>query len=745
MPRHEHVIFANEPAKCFNEAYPIGCGKLGAMIYGDTHHFKMSLNHDELWSGTSREGVTAHYDKAAYPEARNLALEGKYQEAQAVLEERVDINNGAAYLPLGDLYIDIKLEDVSHYFRELDIQNSVARVSFFEKGAPVTIEAIASYDSNVIAIRFHSEIPLDVSVSKKVHLSEASIVSGNRITYFGTCPTLCERQIMRNCPLNYLAEDKTGIRFASGLELECDGEWEIKDGKYELFGVKCFALYVSAETSFKDGNERGKEDYKELLSGCLDAARELGYKEIYFRHFRSVRSLYDRTSLSFSSESGKENLPTSERIKAFNENSCDWSLIALAFNFSKYLLISTSREGSQAPNLQGVWNEEMNAPWCSNYTTNINLEMNYWSALPLGLSELLSPYEKLVERIAEAGREAARDIFSASGASAHHNSDIFGYAEPGFKNCQWSYFPVGFAWLVRELFNKYEYTRDGEYLEKIYSLLSDSAEFFLDTLVFDGEYLILAPGTSAENSYLDERGNLCSVAKSSTVFASIVREAISNFIAASEILGKESELVNRAKEAFPKLLPLRITEDGRIEEWYFGGKSKSPVEPEPTHRHISHLYDLYPAKLININTPELFSAAKESLRVRGDNAMGWSLIWKLCCNARLRNSDGVMHFIKMFFRPISPANEKAEHGGGVYPNLLCAPPFQIDGNLGFAAAISEMLVSELSGEITALPALPREIKNGTALGIRIPGAKRVNLEWRDGEIIKFEIIDEKAK
>ena len=328
----------------------------------------------------------------------------------------------------------------------------------------------------------------------------------------------------------------------------------------------------------------------------------------------------------------------------------------------------------------------------------------------------------------------------------YYNSDIFGYAEPGFVNPEWSYFPVGFAWLVRELYNKYEYMGDEKYLEKVYPYLSGAAEFFLDTLVFDGEYLILSPGTSAENKYLDENGKPCTVAKSSTIFASIVREAVTNFIKASEALGKDSELVNRAREAHHKLLPLRITDDGRIEEWYFGGESKSPAELEPTHRHISHLYDLYPEKLINHETAELANAARESLRVRGDDATGWSLIWKMCCYARLHDGEGVMRFIKMFFRPVSPEIQNSHAGGGVYHNLLCAcPPFQIDGSLGFAAAISEMLVGEYCGEILPLPALPKEIKNGKLRGIRVRGQRLVNLEWQDGEITKFEIIDEKAK
>ncbi len=742
MPRFEHTIYSNEPAKCFNEAYPIGCGKLGAMIYGEPTHLKLSLNHDELWTGTSHLGKAALYDKSAYPEARDFALQGKYKEAQKIIEDRIDVNNGAAYLPLADLFFDLKLDDVTHYFRELDLQNSVARVSFFEKGSPVTAEFIASYPSNVIAIKISSDAPLDITVSKKVHFSEATLVSGSRITYFGSCPALCERQIRRECKFNYLSEEKTGIRFASAIDIDTDGEFEIVDGKYEIKGARNLAVLISCETSFKDGLENGEERYKELLSDCLDAAKEIGYKEIYFRHFRDVRSLYNRVSLSFDSESGMESLPTEKRIAAFADGSNDFALITLAFNFSRYLLIASSREGSSASNLQGIWNEETDAPWCSNYTTNINTEMNYWAALPLGLPELLSPLEALIEKISVTGKESAEHIFSAGGFTAHHNSDLFGYSEPGYKTAAWSYFPVGFAWLLRELYNKYEYTLDKEYLEKIWVYLRGAAEFFLDTLVFDGEYLILAPGASAENSYLDENGESLSVAKSSTVFASIVRETITNLIKAAKILEKEDDaVVARAKEAEPKLLPLRITDDGRIEEWYFGGESKSPKEPEPTHRHISHLYDLYPAKLINVKNEKLAAAAKETLRVRGDDATGWSLIWKMCCNARLRDSEGVMRFIKMFFRPVPIDAKDTSCGGGVYPNLFCAcPPFQIDGNFGFAAGIIEALVGELDGEIIPLPALPKEIKSGKACGIRVTENRRVNLEWLNGEIVKFEII-----
>jgi alpha-L-fucosidase 2 len=358
------------------------------------------------------------------------------------------------------------------------------------------------------------------------------------------------------------------------------------------------------------------------------------------------------------------------------------------------------------------------------------------------MPDLIEPLESLLRTVRKTGKEVAREIFGAGGFTANHNYDIFGYAQPAYGWPCWSYFPVSAAWLIRELFNKYEYTLDKKYLESVWELLYESAEFFLDMLIFDGEYLILSPGTSPENHYFDAEGNECSVGRSSTMFASIVRETLTNLVSAAQILKKDNDgLVERAKEAIPKLLPLRITDDGRIEEWYFGGKSIAPKEPEVHHRHISHLYDLYPAKLINPKTPELFAAAKESLRVRGDDATGWSLGWKVNCYARLRDGEGAMRIAKLFMRPVEPTIEQTLYGGGVYPNFFCAhPPFQIDGNFGFTAGICEMLVGELDGEIIPLPALPEELSaGGSVKGLAVRGNKRVDLAWKNGKLTEFKI------
>lgn len=324
------------------------------------------------------------------------------------------------------------------------------------------------------------------------------------------------------------------------------------------------------------------------------------------------------------------------------------------------------------------------------------------------------------------------------GMASNHNADIFGYVTPAGGRARWAHFPLSAGWLARELYNKYEYTLDKDYLESVYDIFEDIAEFTLDSLRDDGEYLFITPGASPENVYMIGESE-CALARSSTMFASIARESIRSYISASEILGKESNLLVRAREAEPRLLPLRVTNDGRIEEWYFGGESVSPVEKEPLHRHISHLYDLYPASLINKNTPELFEAARESLRVRGDDSTGWSLGWKINCYARLGDSEGVMRLIRMFMRPIAPEVERKSKGG-IYPNMFCAhPPFQIDGNFAFTAAMCEMLVGYDEGKPIPLPALPKEFPEGHMKGIALKGNKRADISWKDCKVAEFRV------
>ncbi len=733
--KSEHILFENKPAEYFTEAYPIGNGKLGGMVYGDPVHMRLGLNHDELWEGHQPD-VKGGYDLGDFLKFKELTLAGKYLEANEYYNKTYARHDGGGYISLGDLFIDFPEGEITDYRRELDIKTSVAAVSFKLDGNPVSVEYIASYPRSSVLVNIKSEKEISYAVSVDLERVVALGVKGNRMTAYGQLSSLCERQIMSSdrFPDNEL---HSGVRFAAAIEVKTSGEASLIDERYTVKACEATVAF-SCETTFKNGKEYGKDNYKELASDYVDSALALPYADIKSEHIADVGELYGRVKFTLGSDDLSD-VPTSERILAFNSGSSDYALLVLEFNLGRYFLISASRQGSRPANLQGIWNESTNPPWSSNYTVNINTEMNYWPALPCAMPELLDPLESQISILSETGRAVARELYGKRGISASHNSDIFGQAFPASGRAEWSYFPLSFGWLLRELYNKYEYTLDRSYLDSIYKYLEGNAEFIVSSLYDDGDYLIMTPATSAENQYYI--GNdACSVAKSSAFFASIAREGIENFIKASDILGKRGELYDSAKACLPRMLPLRITDDGRIEEWYFGGSSVSPREPEPTHRHISHLYELYPARNINKNTPELFAAAKESLHVRGDEATGWSLGWKINCYARFHDGEGVMRLMRMFMRPVDASVNDHFHGGGVYPNLFCAhPPFQIDGNFGYTAAVCEMLF-DIDGEnVTPLHALPRELKCGSISGVMLPGGRRADLSWEDGKVKEFKL------
>jgi len=731
----EHILFEKRPAEYFTEAFPIGNGKLGGMVYGEPRRMRLGLNHDELWSGYEYDN-TSSFDSSVYEKIEKLALKGEYLEAQRLYVDNFSKYESGAYLTLGDLIFELPEGEISDYRRELNIRESMTRVDFLLDGERVETEFFASFPSNVMAIRIKSQKRLNINVLPALTMIN-EIRSDDRVLLFeGECPKLSARQLTRH-EQNPDLDKHGGVRFTAALSVRSDGEVTSNENGFSVSDGRETEIFLTVETSYKNGSECGELNFTEKAESTLSAALENSYDTIKAEHVADVTELFDRVEFCLAGED-LSFLPTSERIKRFAEGSGDNSLVALQFNMGRYYLIAASREGSRAMNLQGIWNDKMDPPWNSNYTVNINTEMNYWPALPCSMPELLEPLESLIRIIQKSGKKAARDLYGRGGMASNHNADIFGYVTPAGGRARWAHFPLSAGWLARELYNKYEYTLDKGYLESVYDILEDIAEFTLDSLRDDGEYLIITPGASPENVYMIGE-NECSLARSSTMFASIARESIRHYIAASNILGRESDLVRRARDAEPRLLPLRITNDGRIEEWYFGGESVSPIEKEPLHRHISHLYDLYPSNLINKNTPGLFAAAKESLRVRGDDSTGWSLGWKINCYARLGDGDGVMRLIRMFMRPIAPEVERKSKGG-IYPNMFCAhPPFQIDGNLAFTAAMCEMLVGYDGDTPIPLPALPKEFPEGHMKGIALKGNKHADISWENGKIAEFRV------
>lgn len=743
MRNSEYILFEKSPAANFNEAYPIGNGHLGGMVYGDFPKMRLGLNHDELWTGDRPDSYET-FDKEDFIKARELTMEGKYFEASDIISKKLGRYDAACYLTLGDLYIDFEDGEISDYRRDLDLRRSEANVRFLRNGKEIKVSYIVSYPDKAIFARIETEETLDFTVSTSIPLETGRVCENGQIVVFGECPIASVRQ-ENNKSLPPCLEGKKGVAFAAAMSALSDGRVAIDTDGIKVNGATHTTVVFTAVTSYENGYAHGKNNYSAMAREALSGACTTEYADVLSRHLEDVTRYFDRVSISFG-DGDRSDIPTSKRIDTFEDENgkIDCDLLTLVFNFGRYLSIASSREGSTPPNLQGIWNDLMDPPWCGNYTTNINLQMNYWHALACNLPELFEPLEHHMRIAAENGEKCAQYIYGAGGFTVHHNSDIFGAAAPAFGHTNWLFFPLAGAWTVGELYRKYEYTLDREYLSSIYPLIEGNARFVLDMLYDDGDYLIVAPATSPENKY-KMNGHGCAVARGTTMFGALTRESLDNFINASDTLGVSGELVERAKEVLPRLLPILVSDDGRIEEWYFGMEKPEYSEYDSTHRHTSHLYDLYPAR--NIADDEVLSAAaKKSLDVRGEVGTGWGLAWKACFRARLGDSEAVMRLLRQYLyhvpseHRIAGPNSAGVWSGGVYSNLFSScPPMQIDGSFGITAAICEMLVGEKNGEPYPLPALPKEIKSGSVRGLRIRGNRRVDIDFEDGQVTSFKV------
>lgn len=728
-------LFETRPAAHFNEAYPIGNGRLGGMVYGTLPTLRLGLNLDELWSG-GRPPSADRFTPDAFYAARERVLAGDYAGAERLLTDAYARYDSSDYLPLGDLYLAMPEGVVTDYRRTLELPEATAGVSFALDGNPVSFSYIASYPDQVIALSLTCERPLTLTLSMTSPLSHRTVASGEQVCLEGVCPWRTQRWEDEQLA----APEGETVHFTALARALTDGRAQAVDDTLSLHGVTRLLVLFTACSSFLNGEAVGRTDHADEAEGRIAAAAGYTAQELLARHVADFRSYFDRVELTLDGPD-RSDVPTSERLLA-NAPEQDPHLVSLAFHYGRYLLIAGSREGSRALNLQGIWNDKVTPPWGSEYTANINLEMNYWPVLSIGCPELMEPLETLLATVARTGRDTARQLYGAQGICAHHNLDIFGFSLPVSGEACWSFFPLSFAWLLRAPYEKYRYTGDVAYLRALYPLLADSVHFLVDCLVDDGRYWIFAPATSAENVYgLD--GQRLAVARSTAFFGAIVRDSFDRLLSAAEVLGCEDALTTRVRQMRPRLLPPLITEDGRIAEWYFGDTTPPVQELEVHHRHLSHLYDLYPARAITASTPALWEAARRSLDVRGDDATGWSLGWKLCCRAYMGDAEATERLLRLFLRPVAPQVTATLSGGGVYPNLFCAhPPFQIDGNFALVAGVIELLVSEMDGEVRLLPALPPMLRRGGELsGVSLPGGRRVHLAWRDGELLFSQITE----
>ena len=742
-----HFLYYARPAEYWQEALPLGNGSIGAMVYGGIREEKISLNHDTLWSGRPglENGFPGRKDYSApreeiFKKARELSLAGKDGEAQALLEEKFQGEDSEAYLPLGDLSIRFAGEGgITAYRRTLDLARAVAETSFREDGKEKRRRAFVSFPARAFVMILESEKEEDFVLSLSSPLRSGTRKEGEILFLEGEAPSFFDRRNAEQAHWYLPEEENRGMSFAAGVSVITDGKVSLTGDSLSVAGAKKSVILLAAGTSFRDFRTHphlhGKDPLPEIRKALGDAAQKTP-EELLAAHEADHRSFYDRVTLDLGSD-GKESLPTDRRLEAFLHDKKDRGLYTLIFNFGRYLLIAGSRAGSEPLNLQGIWNDRPVPPWNANYTTNINTEMNYWPALPVGLFEMTEPLTRMVRELRETGRRAAKQYYAAPGFTVHHNSDIWRLAVPVQGMAQWSFWPMGSGWLCRHLYEYYAYTGDLEFLRnEAYPAMREAAEFYLALLVDDGTgKLILAPSTSPENGYRRD-GKRVTVSRTTAMTAEILWDLFGNLLESEKALGI-SELSPKLREVLERLWTPGIGSRGQLNEWY-----TEEEDDEVHHRHVSHLYGLYPASLFNRDTPEYLAACRKTLEERGDDGTGWSLGWKINLWARLSDGDHALKLLDTQLRFKAPDDSigGAVGGGGTYPNLFDAhPPFQIDGNFACVSGLAEMLLRSEEDRIVILPALPSLWSEGSVKGLRAKGGLSVSFAWREGTLVSLRI------
>ncbi len=728
------LISSDRPAGAFEEALPLGAGRLGAMIYGGVERERISLNYDELWTGFPRD---ENRDCAEYfKKARELTLEGRVKEAEELIEKSIASADVQSYQPAGSIIIErgVKAEDTSDYERVLDLGTAKAEVRYKIKGVQYENAYFTSAVRDCLVIKLTSGEGGDLNIRLESPLKNEAGADGLCYYLDGECMFDSKPNVNKERDKTYSDKDcERGIRFRIAVTAVSDGETAYSRSGVSVKTARQTFVFAVIESSFNGYKKHpyleGKE-YKNAAVKKVKDAAVFGYGELLSEHIKDYKQYFDRVEFHIDGMDRSE-LPTEKRLELFQSDKNDPGLYELLFDFGRYLMICGSRKGSQAMNLQGIWNEQTTPPWRCDYTVNINTEMNYWPSLPCDLREMQEPLDELITGLADRGRETAEKYYGARGFCAHHNTDIWRAAQPVSGRAVWLFWPLAGGWLCRHLFEEYEYHRDVEFLKNTaYPVMLSACRFYLDVLITDGDgYLIFCPSTSPENVYRYKDG-ACAVDVTSTMTMSIIKELFENTLRAADVLVDTDPALDEIKAALPKLLPIRTGGDGRITEWY-----EERPEAEPGHRHLSHLYGLYPGRLITPEkTPELARAAELSLDMRGDEGTGWSLAWKINLRARLYQGDRALDLLNMMLRPARGSS------GGVYPNMFDAhPPFQIDGNFGAAAGIAEMLMQSDEETIRLLPALPGAWKSGYVRGLRANGGAKVDITWKDGKITGYRI------
>jgi len=741
-----HILWYNQPAQYFEESLVLGNGKMGASVFGGVNSDKIFLNDITLWTG---EPVNANMKPEAYKNLSAVrdALKNEDYQLADQLNRKLQGKNSESYAPLGTLYLNFKNSGAPQkYYRELDIDNAVSKVEYEINGVKFTREYFVSYPDKVMVIKLTSskKKALSFDLKFKSLLKYNVATTGQQITVKGYAQSGSKGDVASFDPTK-------GTRFSTMAKIiNTGGKLTTTDSTLVVTGATKAIIFVSVATSFngydKNPATEGLNDV-EIATVKLEKAFQKSYEVLKKDHLDDYQKYFNRVSLNLGKTEAPD-LPTDERLKRYATGEEDKNLEVLYFQYGRYLLISSSRTPGVPANLQGLWNPYINPPWRSNYTSNINVEENYWLAENTNLSEMHLPLLGFIKNLSETGKITAKTFYGINGWLACHNTDIWAMSNPvgnGNDEPMWANWNMGGAWLSTHLWEHYRFTLDNDFLKnQAYNIMKGAAQFCLEWLVEDKEgKLITSPSTSPENKYITPTGYHGATLYGGTADLAMIRACMQQTVDASKLLNVDADFRQKLESALERLHPYKVGKKGNLQEWYYDWEDE-----DPQHRHQSHLFGLFPGHQISpLTTPDLADACRKSLEIKGDETTGWSKGWRINLWARLADGNHAYKMYRTLLRYVDPdgVKDSKHRGGGTYPNLFDAhPPFQIDGNFGGAAAVAEMLVQSTENEITLLPALPDAWSEGSVKGICTRGGYEISMEWENKALRKITVLSKEG-